>query len=30
MAFALAYWPFALAALVLGAAGCLGWQFLER
>jgi hypothetical protein len=30
LAFALAYWPFALAALVLGAAGCLGWQFLER
>jgi uncharacterized protein YhaN len=30
LALALAYWPFALAALVLGVAGWLGWQILEQ
>jgi hypothetical protein len=30
LALALAYWPFALAALVLGVAGCLGWQVLAQ
>jgi hypothetical protein len=30
LALALAYWPFALAALVLGVAGRLGWQILEQ
>jgi hypothetical protein len=30
LALALAYWPFALAALVLGVTGLLGWQFLQQ
>jgi hypothetical protein len=30
LALALAYWPFALAALVLGVAGRLGWQVLQE